>query len=106
MIKRLLLLSAATGLVISSSSAWPADPPNNISVQQFRLLAQMPPQMTEQGCCSIRNGTNGWDWTNTVTREQCLKDNRAVGGSVSDVYHYPNETCETVKQRCGNPNPC
>jgi hypothetical protein len=64
--------------------------------KELLLLVQTLPGLTERGCCAIRNATNGWDWTNNVTREQCLKDNRAVGGTVQDVYHYPREMCDLV----------
>jgi hypothetical protein len=62
--------------------------------------------MSAVGCCALRNGTNGWDWSDKVTREQCLRDARAVGLQADGVYHYPKETCSAVKTRCGSPNPC
>jgi hypothetical protein len=40
-----------------------------------------------------------------VSRAECLKTNSDVGGGIDDWHHYPNETCDSVKKRCG-PNPC
>ena len=104
---------AASALLASISLIMPDDNQtsgfaNNAGHHDIAALtiAQMPAQLTERGCCFTRNGTNGWDWSDDVTREQCLKDNRAAGGSVSDAYHYPRETCQGVQSRCGSPNPC
>jgi hypothetical protein len=57
------------------------------------------------GCCVLRDGTNGWDWSDKNTREECLRSARAAGLDADGVYHYPNEACSSVKTRCG-PNPC
>jgi|GEM_PF-3652764 hypothetical protein len=57
------------------------------------------------GCCAIRNGTNGWDWSDNKSRQRCLKDAHDAGLTASDVFHYPKETCQSVKKRCGM-NPC
>jgi hypothetical protein len=63
--------------------------------------------MQDVGCCVIRNGTNGWDWSDNDAREQCIRSARAAGISTPDAwYHYPNETCDAVKVRCRGPNPC
>jgi len=75
-----------------------------LSTRTEMRMAQTP-AMREQGCCALRDGTNGWDWSDRVTREQCIRDSRSVGGGLGDWYHYPREFCSAVKARCG-PNPC
>lgn len=62
--------------------------------------------MNARGCCALRNATNGWDWSDDVTRRDCVKSARDVGLDVKSWFHYPNETCKAVQTRCGSPNPC
>jgi hypothetical protein len=61
--------------------------------------------MQDVGCCALRNGTNGWSWSDNKSRQECIMDNNSVGGHVDDWYHYPNETCDSVEKRC-NGVPC
>jgi hypothetical protein len=61
--------------------------------------------MKAVGCCAIRNGTNGWDWSRNKSRKECLSDAHHAGLTAEDVFHYPGETCQSVHNRCG-PNPC
>lgn len=68
----------------------------------FSLAAS---NMSAVGCCTLRNGTNGWEWSEKVTCEQCLREVHAVGLTAEGVYHCPNESCSSVQTRCG-PNPC
>jgi hypothetical protein len=75
--------------------------PANACVHRMAEVAQL----QASDCCIIRNGTNGWDPSDGVTREQCIRTNKQAGGGVKDWYHYPNEKCSAVAARCG-PNPC
>jgi hypothetical protein len=69
-------------------------------------LAQNP-EMQTNGCCAIRNtiGGNVFDWTDNITRANCIQSARDIGAGIHDWYHYPNETCTSVKRRC-SANPC
>jgi len=62
-----------------------------------------------QGCCAIRNnssGANFFDWSDGVTREDCVRTANAAGmKGTRDWFHYPNESCASVKKRC-SPAPC
>lgn len=62
--------------------------------------------MSAHGCCAVQGATNGWNWIEDESREQCLREAHSEGLPVSDVYHFPDETCDEVKKRCDGVNPC
>ena len=73
---------------------------------QPRTTIAQNPEMQVPGCCMLQNGTNGWDTSDNVTREQCVRSARQANLAVDQWFHYPNETCVAVQRRCGTPNPC
>jgi hypothetical protein len=109
--RRCAVLSVAILMLHATSAAKAAERDDNIErvsrcigrspyrVCFFRVAddSSVADRMNAMGRCAIRDGTNGWAWSDNETRETCLRTTKEVGLSKpDDWFHYPKETCALV----------